>query len=170
MYNIRNHLDDLADICDFGTFRTPLIRENVDLMAMIGRESSVYAYSDNVKPIAFLWTFDIVARVLCLSLPIQTCTTLAWSMMGRAVLEIAGISVITATALTILNEIWGLWDPYAKGVNIYSWTLGVAREIDAMLNDVYDSDRDRDKGLPLRKHGYRVTNLGLHRQMKSFPG
>ncbi|KAI8656039.1 hypothetical protein NCS55_01258100 [Fusarium keratoplasticum] len=153
MYNIRNHLDDLADICDFGTFRTPLIRENVDLMAMIGRESSVYAYSDNVKPIAFLWTFDIVARVLCLSLPIQTCTTLAWSMMGRAALEIAGISVITATALTILNEIWGLWDPYAKGVNIYSWTLGVAREIDAMLNDVYDSDRDRDKGLPLRKHG-----------------
>ncbi|UPL01920.1 hypothetical protein LCI18_012854 [Fusarium solani-melongenae] len=169
MFNIRNHLDDLADICDFGTFRTPLIRkilcagiansltttgENVDLMAMIGRESSVYAYSDNVKPIAFLWTFDIVARVLCLSLPIQTCTTLAWSMVGRAALEIAGISVITATALTILNEIWGLWDPYAKGVNIYSWTLGVAREIDAMLNDVYDSDRDRDKGLPLRKHGY----------------
>jgi hypothetical protein len=35
MYNIRNHLDDLADICDFGTFRTPLIRKFLMLASPI---------------------------------------------------------------------------------------------------------------------------------------
>ncbi|KAI8713492.1 hypothetical protein NCS52_01293900 [Fusarium sp. LHS14.1] len=154
MFNIRNHIDDLSDSLDLGAIRPPIIRENADMMGMHGRESSIYAYRDYSTPIVLLWIIDIATRVLCIGLPLQTCTVLSWSMMGRVVFEITGISLIAATAFTVLSEIWRLWDPHLKGINMYSWTLGVAREIDAMLNDVYDSDLDEHRGLPLRKHGY----------------
>ncbi|EEU42119.1 uncharacterized protein NECHADRAFT_86045 [Fusarium vanettenii 77-13-4] len=154
LFNLRNHIDDLSDSFDLGAVRPPILRENADIMGGAGRESSAYAYRDHTTPTVLLWAIDIATRVLCIGLPLQTCTVLSWSMMGRVVFEITGISLIAATALTILSEIWRLWDPYSRGINMYSWTLGVAREIDAMLNDVYDSDIDKNRGLPLRKHGY----------------
>ncbi|RSL67133.1 hypothetical protein CEP51_012699 [Fusarium floridanum] len=158
-HNIRNHLDDLDDFYRLGEGRPPIIRENIDMMAVAGRDCGIYAYRENLNPIAFLWTTDIVTRIVCLSIPIQTCTTLSWPMITRVVFEIVGISIVTATTLTILDEMWGIWDPYAKGINAYSWTLGIAREIDSMLNDVYDSDWDKDGGLPLRKHGYNASRM-----------
>ncbi|RSL73840.1 hypothetical protein CEP54_000186 [Fusarium duplospermum] len=162
MYNIRNHLDDLTDFYHLGEIRPALIRENIDMMAAAGRDCGIPAFRDNLNPIAFLRIVDTATRIVCLSIPVQTCTTLAWSMMTRVAFEIGGISIITATALTILDEMWSLWDPYAKGINAYAWTLGIAREIDSMLNDVYDSDWDKDKGLPLRKHGYNVSEMRTH--------
>lgn len=137
---------------------------------MVGRECCVSAYQDNVNPLAFLWTVDIAARLICASLPLQTCTTLAWSMMTRAVFEIAGISVIAATSLTILDEIWRLWDPFAKSINMYSWTLGLAREIDLMVSGVYDSDMDKDSGLPLREHGFNAWVLSTDSLPPPTPG
>ncbi|KAM0429691.1 hypothetical protein ACHAPT_006297 [Fusarium lateritium] len=153
MYHLRNHLDNVADYCDLGTFRAPIIRENADALGIAGRESRIYAYWD-FHPGVLLWVMDITTRVLCFVLPIQTCITLARAMMIRTSLEILGMSIIGATTITALSEMWRLWDPYDKGINSYSWTLGIAREIDAMLNDDFDSDRAMDKGLPPRKHGY----------------
>ncbi|KAF4995644.1 hypothetical protein FDECE_12739 [Fusarium decemcellulare] len=71
--------------------------------------------------------------------------------MGRS--PIIPIIVIGATAFTILNEVTSLWDPYGRAVNMYSWTLGIAREIDCMM-DEYDGT---DLSTTGRRHGYNAA-------------
>ncbi|KAM5356590.1 hypothetical protein ACJ41O_003236 [Fusarium nematophilum] len=139
IYTIRQYLekyidDDVFDIC-----RSPIVRENIDLMAMAGRECAVFAYTD-VIPISFIWTLSITAWMLCLGIPIQACTVVDPARPYKTAFELLGIGLLGATALTVVNEIRGMWNPYGKGVNTFAWSLGIAREIDCMVNDFYRRD------------------------------
>ncbi|KAF4979725.1 hypothetical protein FZEAL_4120 [Fusarium zealandicum] len=153
IYNIRNHLEDLMDSNELIMSRSPIVRENIDIMAISGRECSVFAFTDAV-PITFLTTIDLMARIICLSLPWQVCASFQGVDPNRTMLEFAGTSIISATALTILHEIRKLWDPFSKGLNTFAWTLGIAKEIDCMLNEFYGKDRGARDERDVRIHGY----------------
>lgn len=129
------------------------------MMALAGRECSVFAYRD-VAPIAFLWAVDGSMRLIALVLPAQHCDYITNSPRNTAgemmfptamtLLAMVGISSISAIILVLLQELWNMWDPFGKGINTFSWTLGIAREIDDMLNEYAEYD---EKYL-IRVHSY----------------
>ncbi|KAF7551110.1 hypothetical protein G7Z17_g5232 [Cylindrodendrum hubeiense] len=69
---------------------------------------------------------------------------------AMTLVAIFGISAMSATILTLLQELWNMWDPFGKGINTFAWTLGIAREIDDMLNE-YD---EYDENSLIRVHSY----------------
>lgn len=159
IYCIRNHFENLIDGANLDERRAPIIRENIDMMALAGRECSVFAYRD-VAPIAFLWAVDGSMRLIALVLPAQHCDYIinsprntAGEMMfptAMTILAMVGISAISSIILVLLQELWNMWDPFGRGINTFSWTLGIAREIDDMLNEYAEDD---EKYL-IRVHSY----------------
>lgn len=144
--------------------------ENIDMLALAGRECSIFSYTD-VAPVAFLWTVDVACRLLSFGIPAQNCDWLVNSTrpprenfdavtgkhstdiqlpMMVTMVSMAGIAVMSATILTVLNEMWKMWDPFGRGTNTYAWTLGVAMEIDNLVNEFYEYDT---RGL-VRMHAY----------------
>lgn len=133
-------------------------------MALAGRQCAVSALND-VTPWAMLWTFDLTSRAVAICIPLQLGDFVRPSIavsediplppMFARLLRVMVVSVIGAIILTILEELWGLWDPFGKGLNTYSWTLGVAKEIDTMLNEFYESDDN----VIVRKHSYFCPNI-----------
>lgn len=122
------------------------------MMAMAGRECAVSTRND-VVPIAFLWTIDIASRILVFAMPIHNCGLLvkARGTSGIAlILSIFFLAIIGATHLTIVNEMWRMWDPFQEGVDSTAWACGVALEIDNMLNEFYEYDTS----VLVRKHAY----------------
>lgn len=45
------------------------------------------------------------------------------------------LALICTVGMMLLDEMWSMWDPYGRGINVHSWTLGIAMEIDAMINE-----------------------------------
>ncbi|KAJ3511607.1 hypothetical protein NM208_g15411 [Fusarium decemcellulare] len=152
IFSIRKHLEDLIDSEDLHMGRSPIVRENIDIMAVSGRECTVFSYPD-AAPLSFLWALGLTASALCFIFPIQLCAEIDRRHPIETSLKFLAIVVISATAFTVLIEVTGLWDPYGRAVNMYSWTLGIAREIDCMM-DEYDSTDFNAAG---RRHGYNAT-------------
>lgn len=71
------------------------------------------------------------------------------------------MALISATVMTILEEMWCLWDPYGKAINTLTWTRGIASEIDHMLNEFYEYDT----ATLIRKHAY----MGASAQLNGLP-
>ena len=143
------------------------------MLALAGRECSIFCYTDAV-PQVFLWTIDIASRLLAFSIPGQNCgffTAAAVSHHADAATSSASLpltayhclamvlfALISASLVAILDEMWRMWDPFGRGLNLEAWTLGIAREIDNVLNDFYDGDDGDDgaagDGLLSRRHSY----------------
>ncbi|KAK2597405.1 hypothetical protein QQS21_005953 [Conoideocrella luteorostrata] len=136
IYNLRNHFENIVDLGNLDDRRTPIVRENIDMLALAGRECFIFSYSDvapfnsdRLSPVGehlFQWP--------------------NWS----TTFAIAVMAIIIGCLLTILTEMWNMWDPVGRGINMYSWTLGMAREIDNLLNEFYEYD----KSALIRKHAY----------------
>ena len=60
------------------------------------------------------------------------------------------ITFVSATGLTIFGETSRLWKTFRR-MNTYAWTLGIAQEIDKLVQD--QSGRE---GIDKRKHGYMI--------------
>lgn len=143
------------------------------MLALAGRECSLFSYSD-VAPVAFMWTVDLCCRALAFGSPIQNCDWLVnatdSSDLGfqiprlGAVLSWIAVSIVSATILTILNEMWQLWDPFGKAVNAYSWSLGIASEIDNMLNEFYEYDTN----ILIRKHAYMDASAYFNGMLQGY--
>ncbi|POR31561.1 Uncharacterized protein TPAR_08246 [Tolypocladium paradoxum] len=162
IYNLRNHFENFVDLGNLDDRRTPIIRENIDMLALAGRECGIFSFLD-VAPIAFLWSVHLAGWLIAVYCPVQNCDWLvAWTpeeVEDSASLEfpslsimmvMAVLSVLSAMLTTILSEMWKMWDPFGAGTNTHAWTLGIASEIDNMLNEFYEYDT---KGL-IRKHAY----------------
>ncbi|KAH7152794.1 hypothetical protein EDB81DRAFT_789701 [Dactylonectria macrodidyma] len=57
---------------------------------------------------------------------------------GMTMVFMLGLSAVCAASLTLLQVVWGMWDPLGRGLNTYGWTLAIAKEIDEMLDDFKD--------------------------------
>ncbi|KAH6889719.1 hypothetical protein B0T10DRAFT_571779 [Thelonectria olida] len=161
IYNIRNHFENLVDQGNLDERRAPIVRENIDMLAFAGRESFINSFGD-VSPTVLIWLIDVSVRIIALTLPAQNCDWIintTQDVHGRltvptlmTVVAIFGLSAISATILTLLSEMWQMWDPFSCGINNHAWTLGLAREVDHMVNE-FDEQDDCAK---IRKHGYMV--------------
>ena len=139
------------------------------MLALAGRECSIFCYTDAV-PQVFLWTIDIASRLLAFSIPGQNCGFFAATNHAAASSSSASLplkayhclamvlfALISASLVAILDEMWRMWDPFGRGLNLEAWTLGIAREIDNVLNDFYEGDDDDDgggDGVLSRRHSY----------------
>lgn len=143
-----------------------VLGENIDLFAMAGRDCGIYSLRD-VVPITLLSVVDFCGRVVAFGVPVQNCewiiretdTQVHNPVAPRAEAFVAWVvlSIISATVLSILDEMWRLWDPLGKSTNVYAWSLGIASEIDLMLNEFYEQDTSTLD----RRHAYMDSSIGL---------
>ena len=119
------------------------------MLALFGRQCSVYAYPD-ICPLVLMWTFYIGSAMSALFIPLQNCQWIVSStnpMVTGVALPTAMscmfmfiMSIISSTILAVVDEMWSMWDPLGKAINTFSWTLGLAMEIDTMLNEFDEHD------------------------------
>lgn len=141
-------------------------------MSALGREIQVGTMRD-VNPTIFLYTVYIASLILVIRLPIDNCSRLINSTLiissaqpeiptVRTLISIFFIAVLCALIITIVKEGWDMWDPLSSGhMNTDGWTLGIAMELDALLNQFYETD----PGAMIRKHSYMPS-----RQRGPLPG
>ncbi|XWW97451.1 hypothetical protein V2A60_005433 [Cordyceps javanica] len=72
--------------------------------------------------------------------------TSGWHLTWR----MSFLATTCAMVMMVLAEMWSLWDPFGLGMNTFSWTLGIASEIDNMLNEFYESENK----VPVREHKF----------------
>ncbi|UNI17753.1 hypothetical protein JDV02_004073 [Purpureocillium takamizusanense] len=161
IYNLRNHFENLVDLGNIDECRAPIIRENIDILAQSGRECAVFAFTD-VIPLESLCFVYMAGWLIALYVPVQHCNwfvqkpPLELELSSQPVPTLAMLAAMAALSTscsmltTILSQMWRLWDPFRKGTNTYGWTLGIATEIDDLLNEFDEYDA---KEL-LRKHSY----------------
>ncbi|KJZ77230.1 hypothetical protein HIM_03551 [Hirsutella minnesotensis 3608] len=171
IYTLRNHFENLVDLRNVDDRRTPIIRENIDMMSLAGRECAIFAIID-VIPLAFLWAVYSSGLVVALYCPVKLCESISdWAPVVEpgqirivypsmySLLAMASLSTASAVLLTCLSEMWAMWDPYGSGTNTFAWTLGIALEIDNILNEFYEYDTSN----LVRVHSYMDTAGCLHR-------
>ncbi|KAM4064504.1 hypothetical protein HRG_005131 [Hirsutella rhossiliensis] len=151
IFNLRNHFENLVDLRNVDDRRTPIIRENIDMLSLAGRECGIFSLTD-VLPVVFLHSVSVAGWLIALYSPIQRCDWIVdWAPDGstginlptlNAMVPMAVLSLMSSMLTTVLAEMWMMWDPFGKGTNTYGWTLGIAMEIDNMLNDFYEYDTD----------------------------
>lgn len=145
------------------------------MLALAGRETTVYTGGD-VVPVCILVTVDVCCRMLALLIPIQRCS---WFMAdesegGALVLswKFVLLALVCAAVMTILEEMLTMWNPFGRAMNTFPWSLGIASEIDNMLNEFYEYDR----GVMVRKHGYMQSSrernemMGRHSESDFYGG
>ena len=96
------------------------------MLALAGRECCIFSYTD-VAPVCFLWAVDVACRLIAFGSPIQHCEWLVNSSSTArrpnavqiptmlTLVSIVGVATLSATMLTILNEMWRMWDPFGGG-------------------------------------------------------
>lgn len=57
----------------------------------------------------------------------------------------------------LTDEMWAIWNPYRLGINVHSWILGIAREMDLLVNDFYEPE-------PVRPHSYAMDRRGAEHE------
>lgn len=133
------------------------------MLALAGRECTVYAGGD-VLPICMLWTVDLSCRSLALLMPLKHCGWYMGSEFHHQPFYFSwrsiALSLVCAITMMMLSEMWAFWDPFGKGMNVFSWSLGIASEIDNMLNEFYE----QDTRVMVRKHAYMPPS----RELNSF--
>jgi hypothetical protein len=63
------------------------------------------------------------------------------------ILQWFAVAIPGPVIMMLRDEMWGIWHPYKLGINVHSWILGIAREMDLLVNDFYEYK-------PIRKHSY----------------
>lgn len=179
IFNLRNHFENLVDLRNVDDRRTPIIREsvaeprtarrpstdgkwqgeNIDMLGLAGRECAIYSTTD-VRPKAFLNMIMVAGWIMASYSLLRRCDRFVdWSPVPATSLHLptlgvmgsmATLSLLSATMTTVLAEIRRMWDPFGKGVNMDSWTLGIATEIINILNDFFEYDPDA----VVRTHSY----------------
>lgn len=119
------------------------------MLSLAGRECGIFSHTD-VLPVVFLHSVSVAGWLIALYNPIQRCDWIVdWAPDDSAgvkfpsfnvLLPMATLSLTSGMLTTVLAEMWRMWDPFGKGTNTYGWTLGIAMEIDNMLNDFYEYD------------------------------
>ncbi|GJN71111.1 hypothetical protein PLICBS_005173 [Purpureocillium lilacinum] len=169
IYNLRNHFENLSDIGNIDDRRAPIIRESIDILAQSGRECTVFAFTDAI-PLECMWFVYVAGWLIALYAPLHHCNwfvqrtpteleaTENQPLPAVAILAVmAALSVLCSMLTTILSQMWRLWDPFGRGTNTYGWTLGIAMEIDDMLNEFDEYDAKEI----LRKHSYMDSSAYL---------
>ncbi|OAA69629.1 hypothetical protein ISF_02899 [Cordyceps fumosorosea ARSEF 2679] len=165
IYNLRNHFENIVDNHYLDPGRAPIVRENIDMLALAGRECTVYGGSD-VIPLCMLWTIDVCSRGIAFTVPIRRCSWFMSTSGLPLVWRMAILAVTSAMVIILLNEMWSLWDPFGRGVNTFSWTLGIASEIDNMINEFYESENK----VPVREHKFMDSGEYLSSSNSSSSG
>lgn len=139
-------------------------------MGTTGKDCNLNHPHDAV-PWQLLWMITICARCLSLFYPINNCDYMVNSeAQGRgrnwsthsAMINMGAIALLSSAIITLLDEAWDFWDPFNRAINTYSWSLGIARELDMILNDFYEVDAS----MLSRKHAY-MDIPGPNRESKS---
>jgi hypothetical protein len=145
--------------------------ENIDVMALSGRESLIYSY-DDVIPVGFLKLFSVIGCGMCFMVPFMLDFDWDSSSMAQKILPWLFVAFVSATGLTILGEISRLWMTFRR-MNTYAWTLGIAREIDVLLQSQKGTRwKDRNNNLleiDYRKHGYKTGYEEVYRNVGLEP-
>ena len=118
-------------------------------MALSARESLIYSH-DDVTPVGFLNLFGVIARGMCLMVPFVLDFDWDSLSMTHRILPWLFITFVSATGLTIFGETSRLWKTFRR-MNTYAWTLGIAQEIDKLLQ--YENGWE---GVDERKHRYMI--------------
>jgi hypothetical protein len=130
-------------------------------MSNLGREIHVCTMRD-VTPTVFLYTVYLAALALVIWLPIENCSRLINTTLVipsaqpeiptiRTIFVLIFAAIIFALLLTIVRQAWHMWNSLSSGVmNTDGWTLGIAMELDALLNQFYETD----PAAMIRKHSY----------------
>lgn len=116
-------------------------------MALSARESLIYSH-DDVIPVGFLNLFGIIARGMCFAIPFILDFDWDSLSMPHRILPWLFVAFVSAAGLTILGETSRLWKTFRR-MNTYAWTLGIAQEIDKLLQD-----QNGREDVDMRKHGY----------------
>ena len=120
-------------------------------------------------PRAFIKLMDFAFQFGALLTPIRNCNMFVNNTMNFEGYRIPTINEIVyllifpipiAGVLIIRDKMWKMWDPFQKGVDMQSWSLGIARMIDALVND-YDYSVDR----VILPHAY-IAGKSLGREEK----
>lgn len=119
------------------------------MLALAGRECTVYAGCD-VVPLCMLWTVDVCSRVVALVMPVRRCAWIDSARGSYVTWPMGFLALVCTVIMMILAEMWSMWDPFGQGMNPFSWTLGIASEIDNMLNEFYESENK----VPVREHKF----------------
>lgn len=180
IFKLRNHFENLVDLENVDDRRAPIIREcadetpwsplvpstdcqclggNIDMLSLAGRECGIFSRTD-VLPSVFLHSVSAAGWLIALYSPLQRCNWIVdWapddSTVVRfptlnAMIPMAILSLMSSMLTTVIAEMWRMWDPFGKGTNTYAWTLGIAMEIDNILNDFYEYDSNP----PIRANTY----------------
>ncbi|PHH63189.1 hypothetical protein CDD81_6240 [Ophiocordyceps australis] len=176
LYTLRDHFENFVDLGNLDDRRTPIIRENIDMLALAGRELSVFSFND-VIPVAFLWSVTVASWLIAYYHPIQRCSLMVkWAITQGPVgvdvahstslhlpslqlwMPMAVVATLSAMLLTVLDEMWRMWDPFGGGMNSFAFTLGIASEIDNMMNEFYEYDIKTF----VRKHSYMDSSAWLN--------
>ncbi|RFN52271.1 hypothetical protein FIE12Z_3457 [Fusarium flagelliforme] len=147
---IRMILENLIDDYQLDLSRSPIVRENIDVMALSAREGLIYSH-DDVIPVGFLNIFGVIARGMCFMVPFILDFDWDSLSMTHRILPWLLIAFVSATGLTIIGETSRLWKTFRR-MNTYAWTLGIAQEIDKLVQD-----QDGREEIDERKHGYMIS-------------
>ncbi|KAH7141236.1 hypothetical protein B0J13DRAFT_54509 [Dactylonectria estremocensis] len=132
---IRHNLENLVEKVDMQL--APILRENIAMMALTGRELTTFAYHDGA-PAGCLWVSSASVVVSCIAIPVHNCEmfTAYDSKIPTAmdIVAMLGLSAVGAGVLCLLLTLWAVWDPFRRGLNIFAWTLGIAMDVDVELN------------------------------------
>ncbi|PHH70688.1 hypothetical protein CDD82_6972 [Ophiocordyceps australis] len=176
LFTLRDHFENFVDLGNLNDKRTPIIRENIDMLARAGRELSVYSYHD-VIPVALLWSVTVASWFIAYYHPIHQCGSFinvskddapngvdlmpetGFYPVSLGMLGIMGVvAALSAMLLTVVDEMWKMWDPFGRGMNCFAFTLGIASEIDNMMNEFYEYDIKAF----VRKHSYMDSSEWLN--------
>ncbi|ODA79057.1 hypothetical protein RJ55_04648 [Drechmeria coniospora] len=152
IYNLRNHFENLVDKGKVDQATASMMRDTIDMLSLAGRECTIFSHGD-IAPMAFLWSVRLAGWLVALYNPVQSCqmlvnrtlaeddSTTRLPLLNLSILFFMVVLAILSTTLTIIiREMWCMWDPFSKATNPYAWTLGIANEIDNMLNEFYEYD------------------------------
>ncbi|KAM3456318.1 hypothetical protein NHJ6243_008237 [Beauveria neobassiana] len=139
---LRDHFENLIDSHRLDPSLAPHARENIDMLALSGKQCRIYAGCD-VIPICTLWIIDICCRMVVLFVPVRRCSWLVKTVGLDLLVRIVLIVVASTMAMLLLAEMWSFWDPFGKGMSTFSWTLGLASELDNMLSEFWERETER---------------------------
>ena len=173
MYNLRNHFENLIDAGYMderkspGTRKPPTIfsrtRSNglgdvIETLYHTGRECSLNHPRDAI-PCVLIWMISICVGALTIFYPVNNCDYIVNSELRAEGINwptlstmnnMFSVAVLCSAIISLLGEAWDMWDPFGRGINTYAWSLGIAMEVDMMLNDFYEFE----SSMLIRKHSF----------------
>lgn len=120
------------------------------MLALAGRECAIFNHHDSA-PVTFLQICDMAVRILSISLIPSHCDLLLntteqsehapQQKKPSVLIPMASLAFVAAALLTLLQELWRMWEPFHSGTNTQAWACCIAHEIDCILGEFDETEK-----------------------------